>query len=313
MKFLRIDPMDEVIDLRLRAAGHVVDVFFPKDADECIRLLQGYQGLILRSRVVVSAEMMAACPNLRIIGRAGAGMENIDVAAASQLGIVCFNSPEGNRDAVGEHTLALLLALLKNIAPAREAIAHGIWDRVQYTGGDLRSQTVGILGLGHMGTAFAERLQGFKVRCIAYDKYRPIHPNDPAERVSLEELMASATVLSLHLPLTSETKGWIDHSFIQQMTHPFFLLNTARGSLVQVNALLKGLENGKILGAGLDVLEVENTRFQVEKSEHLEVLSALTSFPQVLITPHMAGITACSMKGIASVLADKILAHLHTS
>ena len=312
MRFLRIDPMDAVIDRKLQAAGHEVEVFFPKDTAECLARLQGFQGLILRSRVEVTASFLAACPDLQIIGRAGAGMENIDREAARTFGVACFNSPEGNRDAVGEHSMALLLGLLKNLLPAKAAIAQGIWDRIKYTGGDLRTQTVGIIGLGHMGTAFAERLQGFKVPCLAYDKYRPVHHDDPAERVSLEELMAKATVISFHLPLTPETKGWLNDDFIQNMTHPFYLLNTARGALVEMPALINGLKEGKILGAGLDVLELENSRFQIDESGHQEMLSALSAFPQVLLTPHTAGITSASLTGIASVLADKILAHLNT-
>lgn len=308
MKFLRIDEMDSVIDRMLRAAGHEVEYSLPESREALIsKLREGFGGLILRSRFRIDGELMRACPGLKLVARAGAGMESIDKASALALGIHCINSPEGNRDAVGEHCVGMLLSILKKIRPAHEAIGMGIWDRKTYTGSDLRSQVVGIIGLGNMGTAFAERLVGFRVRMMAFDPYKETDWPDYVERVGWQKLKEEATVISLHVPYTEETHALIDEEWIESMRNPFYLLNTSRGKVVDTNALVNGLKWGKVLGAGLDVLDLESHNFQIDSERFPEVHRYLCGHPGVVLTPHTAGITPESLRGISEVLGRKIL------
>lgn len=307
-RILIADRTHPVLEEKLRAAGFDVRVEPDHDYQSLLRTVQGYEGLVVRSKVIIDRAFLDACPTLRCIGRVGAGMETIDVDYAEQKGIRCLNSPEGNRDAVGEHTVGLLLALLNNIARADAEVRQGLWQREANRGLELGNLTVGIIGFGNMGKAFAQRLSGFGCRVIYYDKYLidSIDPINNTERVSLEALQAEADVVSFHVPLTKETHHYLNSSFIAAMQKPFFLINTSRGVVVDTSALVEGMANGKIRGAALDVLEYENMQADT-LGDVPESVRYLMQSPRTVLTPHVAGWTVESKYKLASVLADKII------
>ncbi len=311
MKILISDRTHPVLEERLREAGFDVSVEPDHDYRSLIAASQGCDALVVRSKVTIDSAFIDACPTLRCIGRVGAGMETIDVEYAEAHGIRCLNSPEGNRDAVGEHTVGLLLALLCNIARADAEVRRGLWRREANRGYELGSLTVGIIGFGNMGQAFARRLQGFGCKVIYYDKYRhstdiPEYPDTPGVAVSLAELQREADVVSFHVPLTAETHHYLDADFIYAMRKPFFLLNTSRGAVVDTSALVDGLEESYIRGAALDVLEYEDMQ-----SDALGTVPGTVEYLQrsnrTVLTPHVAGWTAESKYKLAAVLADKII------
>lgn len=313
-RILISDRTHEVLPQRLREAGFDVSVEPDLDRAALIRAAQGCQGLVVRSKVIVDRPFIDACPSLRCIGRVGAGMETIDVDYASSRGIRCLNSPEGNRDAVGEHAVGLLLALLNHIPRADAEVRRGLWQREANRGLELGSLTVGIIGLGNMGRAFARRLAGFGCRIIYYDKYlEKLDRLEELERLerlerapSLRALQQEADVVSFHVPLTDETRHYLDAPFIDAMRKPFFLLNTARGAVVDTAALADGLASGKVRGAALDVLEQENMQADSMVTDP-SLLKIQNPEFNVVFTPHVAGWTVESKYKLAAVLADKII------
>lgn len=266
-----------------------------------------WNGMILRSRIRVDKELIDSLPKLEFIGRFGAGMENIDVEYAKSKDIACFRAPEGNSSAVAEQATGMLLGLLHRINLAHEEVKQGIWLREENRGIELESKTVGIIGYGVMGKAFAKRLTGFGCKIIAYDKYAPAN-DGIAEAVSLEELKAKAQIISLHLPQSKETEYYINENFIESVQHPFVLINTARGIHVKSEDLLKGIQSGKVLAAALDVLDRESSSF--EKAQMDGVIQELAVHPKVIITPHIAGWTMESNKKMADSLYKQIM-HWH--
>jgi len=310
-RILITDRTHEVLPQRLREAGFEVVLEPDLDREALIRAAQGCDGLVVRSKVIVDRAFIDACPSLRCIGRVGAGMETIDVAYAESRGIRCLNSPEGNRDAVGEHAVGLLLALLNNIARADAEVRRGLWRREANRGLELGSLTVGIIGLGNMGRAFAKRLSGFGCRVVYYDKYlenlESLENLEFLERLeSLALLQQEADVVSFHVPLTDETRHYLDAAFIAAMRKPFFLINTARGAVVDTKALVAGLESGKVRGAALDVLEYENMQADA-LGDVPESMRHLMQSPRTVLTPHVAGWSVESHYKLSAVLADKII------
>ena len=310
-KVLISDRTHPVLEERLRSAGFTVSVEPDHDYDSLIRAAQGCDGLVVRSKVIIDRNFIDACPSLRCIGRVGAGMETIDTDYAESRGIRCLNSPEGNRDAVGEHTVGLLLCLLNNIARADAEVRQGLWRREANRGHELGNLTVGIIGFGNMGQAFAKRLSGFGCRIIYYDKYLAnlarldrLAGLDRLERTTLETLQQEADVVSFHVPLTDETRHYLSSDFIAAMQKPFYLLNTSRGAVVDTQALAAGLQSGKVLGAGLDVLENED---MTKDSIQLSTFNFQLSTFNVVFTPHVAGWTVESKYKLAAVLADKMI------
>ena len=313
-RILIADHTHPVLAERLREAGFDVRVEPDHDYHSLMAAAQGCDALVVRSKVVIDSAFIDAIPSLRCIGRVGAGMETIDVAYAESRGIRCLNSPEGNRDAVGEHTVGLLLALLNNIARADAEVRQGQWRREANRGHELGNLTVGIIGFGNMGRAFAHRLSGFGCRLIYYDKYltsaptSPTNPTPTPTRVSLEQLQAEADIVSFHVPLTDETHHYLNDAFVASMAKPFYLANTSRGAVVDTAALLRGLENGHVLGAALDVLEYENMQADALAipPQYQALHTALLSH-NVVFTPHVAGWTVESKFKLAATLADKII------
>ena len=297
-RILIADRTHEVLEEKLREAGFVVSVEPDHDYESLVAAAQGCVGLVVRSKVIIDSKFIDRVPSLSCIGRVGAGMETIDVEYAESKGISCLNSPEGNRDAVGEHAVGLLLALTDNIVRADAEVRQGLWRREANRGIELGSLTVGIIGYGNMGQSFAKRLSGFGCRVVIYDKYKEIG--------TLEEVQREADVVSFHVPLTDETHHYLDTGFIEAMAKPFFVVNTARGAVVDTEALVQGLERGKVRGAALDVLEYEN--MQADGLGDVPVsMQYLMQSPLTVLTPHVAGWTVESKYKLAAVLADKMI------
>lgn len=299
MKILVADRTHEVLPQRLREAGFEVSVEPDHDYESLVHAAQGCEGLVVRSKVNIDSAFVDRVPSLKCIGRVGAGMEAIDVDYAEAHGVRCLNSPEGNRDAVGEHAVGLLLALLNNIARADAEVRRGMWQRESNRGYELGPLTVGIIGYGNMGQSFARRLSGFGCRILSYDKYHPAN-------ASLAEVQHEADVVSFHVPLTEETRHYLDATFISNMAKPFYLINTARGAVVDTKALVAGLESGKVRGAALDVLEYENMKAD-GLGDMPPSMQYLMRSPRTVLTPHVAGWTVESKYKLAAVLADKII------
>ena len=308
-RILITDKTDPVLQQTLESAGHQVVVDTTVTYDSLLKQIGQFDALVVRSKINIDRRFLDHARHLRCIGRVGAGMETIDADYAESLGIRCLNSPEGNRDAVGEHALGLLLSLFNHIASADAEVRQGLWQREANRGIELKGRTVGIIGFGNMGSAFAQRLQGFECNIIAYDKYK-LAGYAPAyvQEVTLEELQERADVLSLHVPLTPETHHMVDHNFIQRFRHNFHLINTSRGTVVNTPDLARALEERHILGAALDVIEYEDMSRDGLDLEHLPPdFQYLIHSPRTVLTPHVAGWTVESRYKLAAVLAQKMI------
>lgn len=264
-----------------------------------------YSGLIIRSKTTINEEVLNQAPNLRFIGRAGAGLDLIDLDAVRRRNIRVFHAGEGNRDAVAEHSVGMLLALLANILKADREVRQGIWDREGNRGYELGSLTVGIVGYGNNGRATARRLSGFGCRVLAHDKFLTNYGDDFAEEVTMEQLMAEADVISLHIPLTSDTRVMVNDAFIDQVTKPFYLINIARGEITSLQALVRGLTSGKVRGACLDVLE--NEKLATLTPDQQSAFDYLRQSDRVVLTPHVAGWTHESYVRINEVLVRQLV------
>ena len=308
MRILITDKTHPVLEQMLRTAGHEVTVDGTLDYGSLTACVGQYDAIVVRSKVIIDRPFLERARHLKCIGRVGAGMETIDVAYAESVGIHCLNSPEGNRDAVGEHAVGMLLALFDHIARADSEVRQGLWRREENRGLEVKGKTVGIIGFGNMGRAFAQRLRGFECKVVAYDKYLPAgYAPEGVEELSLEGLQACADVLSLHVPLTDETRYMVDNAFLHAFAKNIYLVNTSRGPVVKTDDLLDALHEGKVLGAALDVLEYEDmskdgtclpSRFNAQ-------VAALGS--RLVLTPHVAGWTVESKEKLARVLAEKII------
>lgn len=292
----------------LRDAGFHVDIREGMSREEFLAVVPDYEVLLLRSRFRIDREVLDVAVNLRLIGRAGAGMENIDREYAQQKGVVCLNSPEGNRDSVGEHAMGGLLMLLHQLGKANAEMHNGHWDRKGNWGTELMGKTVGIIGYGNTGSRMARKLSGFDCRILAYDKYKTGFGNEYVLESTSEDIFREADILSLHVPLTSETHYLVNEAYINRFSKPFLLLNTSRGAVVQTEALVNGLEQGKITGAYMDVLEYEGLNFEQLAHEDIpKPLQYLMHSDKVILTPHIAGWTHESYRKISVILAEKVV------
>ncbi|MBS1527858.1 MAG: 2-hydroxyacid dehydrogenase [Bacteroidetes bacterium] len=302
---LIVDDIHPVFIEQAEALGYHCDYQPAIKPDEAYAILGQYEGLVIRSKFLVDKKVLDLSTKLRLICRAGAGMDNIDEDYAIERGITLINAPEGNMDAVGEHAVGMLLSLMNNFNRADAEIRNSIWKREANRGYELKGKTVGIIGYGFMGSSFARKLSGFSVNVIAYDKYKTGFSDQYVREVSMEEIVKHSDVLSLHVPLTSETDGLVDDEYLFHFKKPIFLLNTSRGKVVKTQAVLNAIKQGKILGAGLDVLEVEKFPALGEQFWFEE----LKQSGKVLLTPHVAGWTFDSYRRISEVMAEK-LAHM---
>jgi D-3-phosphoglycerate dehydrogenase len=301
-KLLIVDDLHPVFKQEAEKLGYVVDDYPLFTYQETLKIIDQYTGLAIRTKFNAGQELIDAGVNLRFIARAGSGMDNVDEVYALSKGIQCINAPEGNRDAVGEHVIGMLLALMNNLNQADAEIRNGIWDRESNRGHELKGKTIGIIGYGNTGQSLAKKLKGFEVNVIAYDKYKTGFTDMYAKEADMEDIVKQTDILSLHIPLTSETKQLVDDKYISRFRKPVFLVNTSRGEIVKTQAVLKGIKENTILAAGFDVLEVE--RFPA--LEQQEWFNELKESPKVLLSPHVAGWTFESYRKISEVLAEKL-------
>jgi D-3-phosphoglycerate dehydrogenase len=300
-----IDTVHPILQQRLENAGYqcIDATYFSKE--QCIASIEIAKGIVIRSRFRMDEMFLKNAKSLEFIARSGAGMENIDEAYCESRGIELFNAPEGNRNAVAEHALGMLLNLFRHIKKGDAEVRTGIWNREGNRGVELDGKTVGIIGFGNNGSAFARKLSGFDVQVLAYDKYKKVANLGQVEKASMERIFEEADVVSFHVPQTEETLFWGNADFFNSFAKPIYLLNMSRGKIIKTRDLLDAIDQGKVLGACLDVLEFESTSFsEIDKNE---TLNQLLNHPKVLLSPHIAGWTQESYFLLSDVLADKIL------
>ncbi len=306
-KILFIDSVHPLICKELTANGYTCEFFLNHRKEELMKIVHEYFGIIIRSRINLDEEFISKATKLRFIGRVGAGMENIDVKFAENRGIRCFNSPEGNRDAVGEHTTGMLLSLMNNLNRADQQVRQGKWKREENRGTEIKGKTVGIIGYGNMGSAFTQRLRGFEANVISYDKYKKDYSDGNTFETTLEKIFELADIVSLHVPLTEETRFMCDKDFFERFKKNIWFINTSRGAVVNTGDLVSQLKTGKIIGAALDVLEYEDSSFETLSGEFPDAFHYLSVSDRVILTPHIAGWTVESKNKLAKVLVEKIL------
>ncbi len=307
IKILHIDSNHPILWNQLEQLGFQNEADFTSTKEEIEAKIENYNGIVIRSRFKIDKTFIDKAKNLKFIARVGAGLESIDCDYATSKNIHLIAAPEGNRNAVGEHALGMLLSLFNNLNKADKEVKNGIWQREANRGYELDGNTIGIIGYGNMGKAFAKKLQGFDVEVLCYD----ILPNvgdKNAKQVSLEEIKDKADVLSLHVPWTEITDKMVNTEFINEFTKPFWLLNLARGKCVITKDLVSALQSKKILGAGLDVLEYEKLSFENLFDEHSknEDFEYLRNCDNVILTPHIGGWTFESHEKLAQTIVDKI-------
>lgn len=308
MKILHLDTNHELLINQLNDLGFINDEDYTSSKEAIEQKISTYDGVILRSRFTIDKQFLDAAKNLKFIGRVGAGLENINCDYAKAKGVELIAAPEGNRNAVGEHALGMVLSLFNKLNKADAEVRQGKWLREANRGLELDGKTVGIIGYGNMGKAFAKKLKGFDVEVLCYDILDGVG-DDNAKQVPLKELQKKTDVVSLHTPQTPLTLNMINAEFINQFAKPFWFINTARGKSVVTADLVSALKSGKILGAGLDVLEYEKASFEALFSiEMPEAFQYLIKADNVILTPHVAGWTIESKEKLAQTIVDKIKA-----
>lgn len=308
MKILHLDTNHKLLITQLNDLGFINDEDYTSSKQEIEAKIQSYDGIVIRSRFTIDKHFLDTATNLKFIGRVGAGLENIDGDYAEYKGVTLIAAPEGNSNAVGEHALGMLLSLFNKLNKADNEVRQGKWLREANRGIELDGITVGIIGYGNMGNAFAKKLRGFDVDVLCYD-IKPNVGNANAKQVSLEEFQDGVDVVSLHTPQTPLTSGMINTRFINAFKKSFWLINTARGKSVVTNDLVEALKSGKILGAGLDVLEYEKSSFEdMFTTKMPDAFQYLINAENVLLTPHVAGWTVESKEKLAQTIVDKIKA-----
>jgi D-3-phosphoglycerate dehydrogenase len=297
-----VDDLHPAFKIAAEQIGFEVDdqPFIKKE--KVLEILKDYEGLAIRTKFRVDKEVFDVAPNLKFVARAGAGMDNIEVAYADEKNIQLINAPEGNADAVGEHCVGLLLSLMNNFRKADTEIRNGIWEREGNRGYELKGKTIGIIGYGNNGSSFAKKLKGFEAIVLAYDKYKTRFTDDFATEASMEEIVKYSDVLSFHIPLTRETKQLVNDEYLSHFRRPIFFINASRGEIVNTQSVLKGIKENRILGAGLDVLEKEKFPVLADADFYQDLIKE----DKVLLTPHIGGWTFDSYRKISEVLAEKL-------
>ena len=308
IKILHLDSNHPLLWEQLEQAGFQNEADFTSTKAEIEDKIQNYHGIVIRSRFKIDKAFIDKATNLKFIARVGAGLESIDCEYAETKQIQLIAAPEGNRNAVGEHALGMLLSLMNKLNRADKLVREGKWIREGNRGYELDGKTVGIIGYGNMGKSFAKKLKGFDVTVLCYDLQNDV-ADENARQVSLTELQQKSDVLSLHIPWTPETDKLLNTDFINQFAKPFWFINTSRGKNVVTDDLVEALQSGKILGAGLDVLEYEKLSFEnlFIDSEKPRAFEYLLQAENVLLTPHIAGWTFESHEKLAQTIVDKII------
>ena len=309
LKILIVDEIHPSLFEMLDGAGFSYDYQPSLKRNGILELITGYEGLIIRSKTPIDEEFLQKATSLRFIARAGAGLDLIDIEAVQKRNIQLFAANEGNKDAVGEQVIGMLLSLMANIAKANREVKNRIWNREDNRGYELMGKTVGIVGYGFNGRATAKKLSGFDCKVLAYDKLQNGYGDEYASEATMSQILEEADVLSLHIPLTEGTKLMIDDAFISRFKKPFFLINISRGEIVNLQSVVNGLENGKIRGACLDVLENEKLNSLTPEQE--KVFDYLAKSDRVILTPHIAGWTYESYVKINEVLVRQIREAFH--
>jgi D-3-phosphoglycerate dehydrogenase / 2-oxoglutarate reductase len=308
MKVAFIDSTHPSLKSGLEHRGFVCDDLFLLSKESCLEKLIDYSVWVIRSRFKITKEIIDQHPQLKIIARVGAGMENIDVAYAESKGIKCLHAPEGNRDAVAEQAIGMLLMLFNYLKRADNEVRQGIWKREENRGIELSGKTVGIIGYGNTGSAFAKKLSGFDCEILAYDKYKKDFSNTYVKETDLVSIFEKADIISLHIPYNAETEYLVNSVFIQSFKKPIYIINTSRGKCLNTADLVKALQSGKVKGACLDVLEYEVTSFEQLNTAGLpEPFQYLIQSDNVILSPHIAGWTHESNEKMAKVLVEKIM------
>lgn len=310
MKVLHLDKNHSLLLEQLTAYGFQNEEDYQSTKVEVEDKIGSYDGVIIRSRFTLDRQFLDAASNLKFIGRLGAGLENIDTAYAKEKGIKLFSAPEGNRNAVGEHTLGMLLSLFNKLNKADREVRRGIWHREENRGLEIEGKTIGIIGYGNMGKAFAKILQGFDCQVLCYDLKTDVE-NEDAKQVTLQEFKEKCDVVSLHTPINGTSENMINAEFIETFKKPFWFLSTARGKCTVTEDLVEALKSGKVLGAGLDVLEYEKKSFEqlfTDQNAMPEAFRYLIQSEKVLLSPHVAGWTVESKIKLAQTIVDKIKA-----
>jgi D-3-phosphoglycerate dehydrogenase len=307
MKILFIDTAHAILFSMLEKAGHQCVPGYKLSREEILNIIPQYDGVIIRSRIQADKEFFDKATQLKFIARVGAGMESIDVSYAKSKGIECINSPEGNADAVGEHAIAMLLSLFNNINRADSEVKSGKWIRESNRGVELAGKTVGLIGYGNMGKAFAKKLSGFDCKVIAYDKYLKNFSDHFAKEVSIDNIYSETEILSLHIPLGDETLFLVNDDYINRFKKNFYFINTARGKCVNTNDLVKNIKAGKVLGACLDTLEYEDTSFEAAGDLLSNIKGLNEVADKIILSPHIAGWTHESKEKLARIVGEKIL------
>lgn len=313
MKVLILDTNHYLLKTGLKKLGLICDEDYTSSKKEIEEKIQNYEGIVIRSRFSIDKGFLNKAANLKFIARVGAGLENIDIESAKEKNIHLIAAPEGNRNAVGEHALGMLLSLFNNLNKADQEIRQGKWLREDNRGIELDDKTVGIIGYGNTGKAFAKKLRGFDVNVICYDIRANVGDNY-ATQVSLSELQGKTDILSLHIPETPLTINWVDSKFINAFSKPFWIINTSRGKIIVTEDLVTGLQSGKILGAGLDVLEYEKSSFEnLFLDNNLpDTFQYLIKSKNVLLSPHVAGWTIESHQKLAETIVEKVKLFIST-
>lgn len=305
MQILHLDSNHPLLADELEKIGFKNHFDLESSKSEVEKKISNYFGIIIRSRISIDKVFLDNCEKLKFIARIGSGTENIDVEHAKSKNIHVISTPEGNSNAVGEHALGMLLNLTNNITSANNEIKNRIWERELNRGFELKGKTIGLIGYGHTGKSFARKLIGLGVKIIYHD-LKNIEKDDDTVQVTLGEIKEHSDVISLHVSMTEESKGLINTDFINSCKKPFWLINTSRGNCIITKDLVEGLKSGKILGAGLDVLEYEKKSFEKLSISNNENLDYLVSSKNVIITPHIAGWTKESKIKLAEVAVKKI-------
>jgi D-3-phosphoglycerate dehydrogenase / 2-oxoglutarate reductase len=307
MKVAFIDSTHPSLKFGLEYHGWVCDDLFLLSNEICLEKLNDYSVWVIRSRFKITKEIIDQHPQLKIIARVGAGMENIDVAYAESKGIKCLHVPEGNRDAVAEQAIGMLLMLFNHLKKADTEVRQGVWKREENRGIELSGKTVGIIGYGNTGSAFAKKLSGFDCEILAYDKYKKDFSNTYVKETDLVSIFEKADIISLHIPYNAETEYLVNSVFIQSFKKPIYIINTSRGKCLNTADLVKGLQSQRVIGACLDVLEYEVTSFEQLNTAGLpEPFQYLIQSDNVILSPHIAGWTHESNEKMAKVLVEKI-------
>jgi D-3-phosphoglycerate dehydrogenase len=305
MKVLITDDLHPVLMNVLSQHGYICRYAPGISYSQMLDEIQDYEGIVMRSHTPVTKEVLDKAKKLKFIAKAGSGIDNIDEEECKKRNITIINAPEGNRDAVAEFTVGVLLSLARNICTANYEVKQFEWKREENRGFELKGKTIGIIGYGNIGYALSQRLYGFQMNILAYDKYKSHFSNLYVQEATLEQLYEEADIITFHIPLTPETQGWIHFEWLKKFRKSIVLLNMARGKIAVLEDVLKGLETGKISALGLDVLPNEN--FDTYSQKEKEVLQKIATFSNVILTPHVAGWTYTSKVKLSEVIAYKIL------